>query len=788
MSDPKSQVDTSVRTFPVLALKNSLLFPYQAMPLAVGRPRSMAAIDAALATEDKSLIVASQRDPIVEEPAFADLFEIATTAIVKRVDRLENGLQAIVVGTARVKLAQGDDSGPFMKSSMILLPEPADSGAEVEGLHRAVVDVAAKILQLIEVPVEIHQLLRSSADPLQHCYLLATVLSMDLAKEQALMAANSRADALKLMHEYLTYEMQVQELRHKITHQAESELSKQQREYVLRQQMQAIQQELGEGNPEEAELAELRKRLEEANLPDNVRAELEKELRYLQRLPPAAADYQVTRTHVELALELPWSKMTEDNLDLNRARQVLDEDHFGLKDVKQRIVEHLAVMKLNPEAKSPILCFVGPPGVGKTSLGQSIARALGRKFERQSLGGLHDEAELRGHRRTYIGAMPGRIIQALRRAGVKNPLLMLDEIDKLGRDFRGDPASALMEVLDPAQNAEFHDNYLDLPFDLSHVFFVTTANSLDPIPRPLLDRMEILRLTGYSDQEKLEIAKRYLIPRQLAQAGLKPEQLSITDNALRKVIRRYTREAGVRELERLLGRIARKVATRIADGRTEPVIADEEQLNELLGTERFFSEASRKNMPPGVVTGLAWTEAGGDVLYVEAALLPGGSDMTLTGQLGDVMKESARAAITYIRSHHEELGIKPSSFQKNGVHIHVPAGAIPKDGPSAGVTMVTAIASLFLRKATRPDTAMTGEITLAGLVLPVGGIREKVLAAHRTGIRRVILPRDNEQDLAEFPAEVKRDMEFVMAERIEDVLAAALPNMTQLNLPQPAVA
>jgi ATP-dependent Lon protease len=476
-----------------------------------------------------------------------------------------------------------------------------------------------------------------------------------------------------------------------------------------------------------------------------------------------------------LILELPWSNETQDNLDLARARAVLDEDHYDLKEVKERIVEQLAVLKLNPGAKAPILCFVGPPGVGKTSLGQSIARALERKFERMSLGGMHDESELRGHRRTYIGAMPGRILQAIRRAQVRNPVLMLDEVDKVGRDYRGDPAAALLEILDPAQNFEFRDNYLNLPFDLSKTFFITTANTLDTIPRPLLDRMEILRLSGYSEEEKVQIARRYLIPRQLKEAGLGHEQVQIPDETLRRVIGRYTREAGVRQLERAIGQLARKVAVRHAENRAESVTIGPEELSGLLGAERFFAEAVRKDQPPGVATGLAWTEAGGEVLYVEAVALPGGRDLTLTGQLGEVMRESARAAQSYIWSQAARLGISEESLRTGGAHVHVPAGAIPKDGPSAGVAMATALASMYTGLPARSDSAMTGEITLTGLVLPVGGIKEKMLAARRAGIRRVILPEDNAKDLRELPDEVRREMQFILAGRIEDVLAAAIP-------------
>ncbi len=540
---------------------------------------------------------------------------------------------------------------------------------EVEALFGETVKLSNRAFQLLqpEADLSLSELARNISQPIQYVYLLASTFSLGIEKEQALLEATTQAQALQIMHEFLTHEVQVLELRHQIASQAETEMSRQQREYLLRQQLQAIQKELGETEPGEAEVAELRRRVAESDLPEQVAKEVEKEISRMERMSPAAADYQVIRTYIDLALEMPWKKTTEDVLDLHHARAVLDEDHFDLADVKDRIIEHLAVMKLNPQAKAPILCFVGPPGVGKTSLGQSIGRAIGRKFERMSLGGLHDEAELRGHRRTYVGAMPGRIIQAIRRAGVRNPILMLDEIDKLGRDFRGDPASALMEILDPAQNVEFHDNYLDLPFDLSNVFFITTANTLETIPRPLLDRMEVLRLSGYSEEDKLQIARRYLVRRQLAQAGLSEEQIAITDGALNAVINRYTREAGVRELERMVGRIARKVAKRFAEQGSAPaatpteepsaqyshpgkVIVTEEDLTDLLGPERFFREKALRTTRPGVAAGLAWTEAGGEVLYIETVLLPQGRGLILTGQLGRVMRESARAARSFIRS------------------------------------------------------------------------------------------------------------------------------------------
>jgi ATP-dependent Lon protease len=778
----------NVAVLPVLPLKNTVLFPHLFMPLAVGRPNSIAAVEAVLATEEKSFVVAAQRDGSNEQPGLDDLFSIGTRAVIKKMARGEGVIELIVQGVERVTLIKAEQSEPFLKARVHPLPEPQDGGTELEAMYRAVIDLAGRVLELaqVQVPVNIQQLVAQTQDPLRFCYLLGSMLSLDVGREQALLEAPTRSDALRLLHGYLAHETQVLELRKKISTAAETEMSKQQREYMLRQQLQAIQEELGEQNPEKAEVEELRRRLGEADLPDNVRKEAERELGRLERLPPAAPDYQVIRTYLDFIVELPWNKTTTDAIDLPRARQVLDEDHYDLEDIKDRILEDLAVLKLNPNAKAPILCLVGPPGVGKTSLGQSIARSLGRTFERMSLGGMHDEAELRGHRRTYIGAMPGRLLQAIRRAGVRNPVLMLDEIDKLGRDYRGDPASAMLEILDPAQNNQFRDNYLDLPFDLSKVFFITTANTLDTVPRPLLDRMEIIRLSGYSEEEKSEIAKRYLLPRRLKEAGLTAEQLQIQPDALQRVISRYTREAGVRELERMLGSVARKTARRFAEGNTEPVTVGVKDLADLLGPERVRPEHFRKNLPPGVSTGLAWTEAGGDVLYVEATLLRDGRGVRLTGQLGDVMKESARAAQSFVWSHAETLGIDADLFRRSGLHIHVPAGAVPNDGPSAGVALAAALTSLYTGVPVRSDVAMTGEITLTGLVLPIGGVKEKVLAARRAGIHHVILPRDNEMDLRELPDNVRAEMRFTLAERVEDVLAAALPNVAE-RLQQPAL-
>jgi ATP-dependent Lon protease len=767
------------RNLPVLPIKNTVLYPYLLLPLTVGRDRSLAAVEAAIASEDKTLFVVAQKDARVEDANFDQLYTVGTEAVIKRMERGDKMIQMIVQGTRRMEIIEPTQTTPYLQARVRAVPEPQDRGHEVDALARETAELAGRIQAMTqpEVTAGITQILAQFEDPLHQAYLLASMISLDIDKEQGLLEANTRLEALRLIHDFMSNEVQIVELRQKIANQAQTEMSKEQREYLLRQQMRAIQEELGEKSSEQAELAELRTRLDEAKLPPDVHKEAERELRRLERLPAAAPDYQITRSYVDLILELPWSTRTEDNLDLARARAVLDEDHYDVKDVKERIVEQLAVLKLNPGAKAPILCFVGPPGVGKTSLGQSIARALGRKFERMSLGGVHDESELRGHRRTYIGAMPGRILQAIRRAGVSNPVLMLDEVDKVGSDYRGDPAAALLEILDPAQNTEFRDNYLNLPFDLSKVFFITTANTLDTIPRPLLDRMEILRLAGYSEEEKIQIGRRYLIPRQLKEAGLSDEQIQIPDETLRALISRYTREAGVRQLERAVGQLARKVAVRYAEGRGEPMTIRAQDLVDLIGAERFFVERARQELPPGVAVGMAWTETGGEVLYVEAVLLPGGKDMTLTGQLGEVMRESARAAQSYIWSQATELGLSEGALRSAGVHVHVPAGAIPKDGPSAGVAMATALVSMYAGEPARSDTAMTGEITLTGLVLPIGGVKEKVLGARRAGIKRVILPEDNAKDLRDLPEEVRNEMQFILASRIEDVLAAAIPAM-----------
>jgi ATP-dependent Lon protease len=773
---------------PILPLKNTVLFPYLFAPLSVGRPGSVAAVEAALANEEKTIVAVTQTNGEGDTIGPDDLFKIGTKAVIKKFARNEEALELMVQGLERVAIVQFEPAADFLKAVVEPLPLPDDTGPEVDALFRSVIETATKAIEIAQ-PAALpgfQQMVANTPDPIRLVYLLGSMLSLDVQKEQALLAASSRQEALQLLHGYLTHEVQVLGLRQKIASQAQTEINREQRDYVLRQQLRAIQDELGEKSPEQAEVEVLRQRLQEADLPDDVRKEAERGLGRLERIPAAAPDHQVTRTYLELILEMPWRKGTTDDLDLTKARTILDEDHYDLKDVKNRILEHLAVLKLNPSAKAPILCFVGPPGVGKTSLGQSIARALGRTFERMSLGGLHDEAELRGHRRTYIGAMPGRIIQAIRRAGVNNPLLMLDEIDKLGRDFRGDPSSALLEILDPAQNHTFRDNYLDLPFDLSKVFFVATANDLAPLPRPLLDRMEILRLSGYSEEEKFEIARRYIVPRVFKDTGINPELVSLPDDSLKRLISRYTREAGCRQLERTVGRLFRKLAVRYAEGSADPVTISPEGISEYLGPEYFLPGKMPTVQPAGVVNGLAWTESGGEVLTVEATVLRGSRRLRLTGQLGKVMRESAKAAMSYIWSHATELGIDADLVRHSGVHIHVPAGAVPKDGPSAGVALVTALASVFAGIPARPDTAMTGEITLSGLVLPIGGVKEKVLAARRAGMKRVLLPRDNEKDVRDLPENVRTEMEILFMDRIDDVLAAMLPGLKPAPTALPA--
>ena len=770
-------------TYPVLPLKSTVLFPHILLPVAVGRPMSVAAAEATLASEDKRLVAAVQRDPQTQAPELADLYPTATLAVVKRViQRHENVLQLVLQGVERVELLPDVDSGDYMRVAVRPLAEPEDNSAEVTALFRNIQDLVRQAVQYLDtIPEDMANLLINTVEPVKLAYLIATVLNIDTQQEIELLMADNLRPLLEQIAEHLSREVQILSLRRKIAGETQVELDKAQREYVLRQQLRQIKKELGEDEDQD-DVDVLRERLAETELPDEVRKELEREVARLQRLTPMAPDHQVLRSYLEFALELPWTAATVDQLDLKRAQNILNEDHFGLDDIKDRIIEHLAVMQLKPQAPSPILCFVGPPGVGKTSLGHSIARALGRRFERFSLGGVHDEAELRGHRRTYIGSLPGRILQAIRRSEVRNPVLMLDEVDKLGRDFRGDPAAALLEILDPAQNHTFRDHYLDLPFDLSNVFFICTANTLDTVPAPLIDRLETMTLAGYSAEEKLEIAWRYLLPRQVERNGLSAEQLPLSEAALRAIINHYTHEAGVRQLERMVGQVARKIARQVAMQETLRETLEADDLDDLLGPETHLLEEARQNLAPGVAAGLAVTPAGGDVLYIEAQLLPGGKGLTLTGQLGEVMRESAEIARDLLWAAAGRLDIQAKNFETNGMHVHVPAGAIPKDGPSAGIAVAAALTSLLTCTPVRSDTAMTGEITLAGLVLPVGGVKEKVLAARRAGFRRVILPKANAKDLRKLPDAVREEMEFVLAEQFDDVIRNAIPDLELADL------
>ncbi|MEQ8486226.1 MAG: endopeptidase La [Pseudomonadales bacterium] len=766
-------------TLPVLPLKNTVVYPQIIVPLAVGRSMSLAAVNAAL-ERGRELVTVAQRDPDEQQPGRSGLHDVGTVVTISRIEKRDKGAQIIVQGLRRVRLGECRWQGEQLLADVTPLPqlsaqELGDDQAAVDALVRENLELAQSIAQLFdqENGAQIYQqLVGSLPDPITQMYRIASLANLELEQEQAVLESDTTLELMEALHRVLRHEQKVTELRRQIAEQARQDMESQQREHMLRQQKRAIEQALGEEDGDD-DVRELKEELAKAALPEPVRKEVDRELRRLGRMSVNAADYQVSRAYLELVAELPWAQRTDDQLDLTHARQVLDEDHYGLEEIKARILESLAVLKLNPDAHAPILCLVGPPGVGKTSLGQSIARAMGRKFERLSLGGLHDEGELRGHRRTYIGAMPGRIIQAVRRAGVTNPLLMLDEVDKLGRDFRGDPSAALMEILDPAQNKDFRDNYLNLPYDLSGVFFITTANTLEGITRPLLDRMEVLELSGYSATEKRAIARRYLIPRQRTSAGLSDAQLDISDGALDAMIQHYTREAGVRELERVIGRLARKRARQVVEGQTVDTEIGADHLAGLLGPEKFKRDRFREALTPGVAAGLAWTEVGGDILYVEAALTSKEEKITLTGHLGQVMQESARAARSYLWSVAEQLNIDRDTIDRHGVHLHVPEGAVPKDGPSAGVTMATALVSAYRHKPVRSDVAMTGELTLTGLVLPVGGIKEKVLAAHRSGFRQVILPRDNESDLAKLPDEVRGDVTFILVDHLDQVLDAA---------------
>jgi ATP-dependent Lon protease len=762
----------------VLPLRDTVTFPDMLIPLNVGQERSIELINEVL-RGDRSIVMVASRKPEVESPGPEDLYSVGVIGVVARMMRLPDGtLRVLVQGGQRVRIEGWVSSDPYLVAQIAEAPDVVKQTNELTALMRNVQQTFTNIVgQVPYLPEELQIMVANVEDPSALTHLIASALRLRTEEKQALLEELDVAKRLRRLSEILARELEVVAIGSKIQSQVQSELEKGQREYFLRQQLKAIQEELGEADEVQAEVNELRAQLAAIELPEEVRKQSDRELARLERLQPAMAEYGVVRNYLEWIASLPWDKSTEDNLDLAHARQVLDEDHYDIEQVKDRILEFLAVRSLNPDAPGSILLFVGPPGVGKTSLGRSMARALGRKFERISVGGVRDEAEIRGHRRTYIGALPGAIIRTLRDAGANNPLLMIDEIDKMGADFRGDPSSAMLEVLDPEQNDSFRDHYLDLPFDLSNAIFVTTANTLDTIPGPLRDRMELIQLSGYTEEEKLQIAKRYLVRRQIQRNGLTPSRISFTDKGLRVIIADYTREAGVRQLEREIGTVVRKVARQVAEGTVKrKVTITEPRVLELLGKRKFLSEARRRTSRAGVATGLAWTPVGGVVLFIEATAMPGRGRLTITGQLGEVMQESAQAALSYVRSNAGDLvpDLPDDWFATHDIHVHVPAGATPKDGPSAGVAMVTALVSLLMGRPVRSDVAMTGEITLSGQVLPIGGLKEKALAAQRNRIRRVIAPALNEQDADDIPAHLRKDLEFVFVSTIDEVLDAAL--------------
>lgn len=780
---------------PILPLRGLVVYPETAVPLSIGQPRSIRLVDDVLSADDRLIGLVTSKDPQDELPGPDDLYRVGTVASVHRLFRAPDGtIRLLVQGITRFEIKKFVQEEPYLKAEIKLTPIKIDRDLEIDALTRQARDQFGEITNLVpSVPQELVDAVMTLDDPLQVVYTIANFQRLELIDAQELLELNSVSEKLHKLINFLTRELEMLEIGQRIQNQARSEIEKVQREYFLREQMKAIRTELGEEDDQTVEVEEFRGQIEKAAMSEEGEKQAKRELDRLSHLPSAAAEYGVIRTYLDWMVSMPWSDMTDDNLDITRARKVLDEDHYGLEDVKERILEFLAVRKLRKEREDEIeedyeddirriregviLCFVGPPGVGKTSLGRSIARSLDRKFIRISLGGVRDEAEIRGHRRTYIGALPGRILQALRRVGKNNPVFMMDEIDKLGRDYRGDPTSALLEVLDPEQNSEFRDHYLEVAYDLSKVMFITTANLLEPIPSPLRDRMEIIKLSGYTDKEKKAIAKGYLIPRQIKENGLRTEEISFTDPALQKIIRSYTRESGVRNLEREIGSMCRKVVTLIAEGKVEQVKIGVKEVAEYLGRPKYYGdeEIANRTSVPGVATGLAWTSTGGEVLFVEASTMPGKNNFQLTGSLGEVMKESAQAALSYVRSKAKELGLDLDFYQDRDIHLHVPAGAQPKDGPSAGVTMATALVSLISGRSVKGNVSMTGEITLRGQVLPVGGIKEKVLAAYRAGSTSVILPKKNQADLEEdIPEEVLEKIKFIFVENIEEVLDAAL--------------
>ncbi|HID63370.1 MAG TPA: endopeptidase La [Anaerolineae bacterium] len=808
-SDQEDAIKVIPGELPILPLRNTVVFPSAVTPIVVGIPRSVKLIEEAV--EGSRLIgLVAMHDPNIEEPGPGQVYEVGTVGFIHKVIKgSDENLQVIIQGIERFRIQEWVREKPYLKAQIELAPEQVEESVEVEALRRSLLDLARRLVSLTpQLPDEIMEFITRLENPRYLIYLIAANLRIEVAEAQEILVFDSVADKMRKLISILTREVEVLELGQKIQSEAQSEIEKAQREYFLREQLKAIKKELGEADETTLEVQEYRQKIAESGMPEEAEKEALRELGRLEKMPPQAAEYSVIKTYLDWLTDLPWQTLTDDNLDITHARQVLDEDHYDLTEIKDRILEFLAVRKLRLErgveeeeaaeeesglspvhrdAQATVLCFVGPPGTGKTSLGRSVARALGRKFTRMSLGGVRDEAEIRGHRRTYIGALPGRIIQAIKRVGTRNPVFMLDEVDKVGADWRGDPSSALLEVLDPQQNCAFRDHYLDVDFDLSQVMFICTANLLEPIPPPLRDRMEILTLDGYTEYEKIKIAQGYLIPRQIRTNGLRPDEIIFEEAALRAIIRDHTRESGVRNLEREIGRVCRKVATQVAAGEIEGSLTiTPEKVREFLGKPKYFFEAALRTARPGVATGLAVTPAGGEVLFIEAAQMPGKEQLTLTGQLGDVMQESARIALSYVRSKADELGIPPNFFEGRDIHLHVPAGATPKDGPSAGIAMVTALVSLLTGRSVRADVGMTGEITLQGQVLPIGGTKQKVLAAHRAGLKMVVLPQRNEADLDDVPEDVQEEMTFVLAETIDQVLEAGLEEAADLELAKAA--
>ena len=765
----------------ILPLRNSVLFPGSIIPIDVGRRKSVRLVEEAISKEKPVIGILTQRDARTEDPSEGDMYTVGCAARILKVIKLaKDNFSVILQGVARIKVQEYNQQEPFITARVQAIPDPTSTDVELDALVMNLRDIFKRVVKLMpEMPKEAGALVESVTEPGQLADLITSNIDIQVDEKQDVLETFDLKARMRTVLQFVSRQLEVLKVREKINTQVQEEMGRNQREYVLRQQLKAIKEELGELDDSGGDLDDFKEKIVEAKMPPEVEKTANKQFERLKVMQPSSAEYTVTRTYLEWLVELPWSITTEDKLDIQEARDILNADHYDLEKVKKRILEYLAVRKLKADKKGPILCLLGPPGVGKTSLGRSIAKAMGRKFVRISLGGVRDEAEIRGHRRTYVGSLPGRIIQSLKKAGTNNPIFMLDELDKLGHDFRGDPASALLEVLDPEQNNTFSDHYLEVPFDLSKVMFIATANQIDPIPPALKDRLEILDITGYTRDEKRNISRQFLVPKQLEEHGIQTEQVALTDDAISEVIDSYTREAGVRSLERELGSVCRGIAVKIAEGSTEKFTVKKEDIAEYLGPEKYQSEVAERTAEPGVATGLAWTPVGGDILFIEATRMPGKGSMVLTGQLGDVMKESAQAALSFVRTNARWLGIEENFLEKTDIHVHIPAGSIPKDGPSAGVTMFTALASMLTGKPVRNDVAMTGEITLRGNVLPVGGIKEKMLAAHRAGIKRIIMPYRNEKDLIDVPDQARNEMEFFFVKKMDELLPLALTEMPE---------